>query len=171
MIKQEGIAEEAKEYLRERLATSRYLMYALRKRKETISKIMEEVISLQQDFLDNGEPYFKPLTLEYIAKKIGRHKSTVSRAIANKYVETPWGILALRSFFSSGIRQENGTLFSSKAAKSQIKELIEEENKEKPLTDQEITYLLQQKGISLSRRAVAKYRYQLRILSSKSRKK
>ena len=170
MIKQKDTPPEAKEYLRERLKAVYSLINGVKKRKETIQKIIEEIICVQKEFLDNGEPNFKPLTLEHIARRIGKHKSTVSRAIANKYVQTPWGILELRYFLSPGIRQGNGVLFSSKAVKSKIKDLIENENKEKPLTDREIVCCLQQSGISISRRTVAKYRNTLKILSSESRR-
>jgi RNA polymerase sigma-54 factor len=170
MIKQKDTPPDAKEYLRERLKAVYSLINGVKKRKETIQKIIEEIICVQKEFLDNGEPNFKPLTLEHIARRIGKHKSTVSRAIANKYVQTPWGILELRYFLSPGIRQGNGVLFSSKAVKSKIKDLIENENKEKPLTDREMVYCLQQSGISISRRTVAKYRNTLKVLSSNLRR-
>lgn len=171
LLKQRDTPQDAKEYLRERLKAVYSLISAVKKRKETIQRIIEEIIYFQKDFLNNGESNLKPLTLEYIAKRIGKHKSTVSRAMANKYIQTPWGILELRYFLSSGIRQEDGGFFSSKAVKSKIKDLIENENKEKPLTDREIVHYLKQEEISISRRTISKYRNQLKILSSKSRQK
>jgi RNA polymerase sigma-54 factor len=169
MIRREDTPQEAKEYLRERVKAVHSLINGIKKRQETIQEIIEEIVSVQKDFLDSGEFNFKPLTLDYIAKKIGKHKSTVSRAIANKYLETPWGILELRYFFGSGVRQENGALLSSKAVKSKIKDLIENESKEKPLIDREIADYLKQEGISVSRRTIAKYRQQLKILPSQLR--
>jgi RNA polymerase sigma-54 factor len=168
LLKQRDTPQDAKEYLRERLKAVYSLISAVKRRKETIQTIIEEIIYFQNDFLNNGESNFKPLILEYIAKRIGKHKSTVSRAMANKYIQTPWGILELRYFLSSGIRQENGVLFSSKAIKSKIKDLIE--NEKEPLTDQKIAHYLKQEGISISRRTIAKYRTQLKIPSSKSRR-
>ena len=109
------------------------------------------------------------MTLEQIAKRIGKHKSTVCRAVTGKYLQTPQGIFELRSFLSSGVKQENGGFFSSKAIKSKIKELMDDENKAKPLTDRKIVDLFKKDGISIARRTVAKYRGQLKILSSKSR--
>jgi RNA polymerase sigma-54 factor len=169
MVKQEDTPDDAKEYLRERVKAAYSLINGVKRRKETIRKIIEEIACVQKEFLDNGECNFKPLTLEYIAKRICKHKSTVSRGVSNKYLQTPWGIFELRYFLSPGIRQKDGGLFSSKAVKSKIKDLIENENKEKPLTDQEIVYALKQEGISISRRTVAKYRNTLKILSSKLR--
>ena len=170
MIKQKDTPPDAKEYLRERLKAVYSLINAVKKRKETIQKIIEEIIYVQKDFLDNEECDLKPLTLEYIAKRIGKHKSTVSRAIANKYVQAPGGIFELRYFLSSGVKQKNGEFLSSKAIKSKIKNLIENEDKDKPLTDQEIVHHLKQEEVYISRRAITKYRTQLKIPSSKSRR-
>jgi len=170
MIKQEDTSKEVKEYLRGRLEAVRSLINGIKKRKETIQRIIEEIVSVQKDFLDNEEYNLKPLTLEYIAKRIGKHKSTVSRAVANKYVQLPGGIFELRYFLSSGVKQKNGEFLSSKAIKSKIKDLIENENKKKPLTDQEIFHYLQQEEVCISRRTITKYRTQLKIPSSKSRR-
>ena len=112
----------------------------------------------------------KPMTLSQIANLIDKHKSTVSRTVNNKYLQTPDGIFELRHFLNSGIKQENGKLYSSKAIKSKIKELIENENNENPLTDKQIVILLKTDDICVSRRAIAKYRKQLKIFSSQSRK-
>ena len=170
MIKQTNTPQDTKEYLKERLKSAQTLIDAVRKHKETIQEVTEEIVSLQKDFLDNGEAGFKPMTLEQIAKKIGKHKSTVSRAVINKYLQTPWGILELRSFLNSGIKQKNGELFSSKAIKSKIKDLIKNENKNNPLSDQQIVGFLKREGIAISRRTIAKYRTRLKLLPSQSRR-
>jgi len=169
MINRKDTPLDAKEYLRERLKAARSLIDAVKRRKETVKKLIEEIASHQKGFLDNGAIYFKPMTLEQIAKRISKHKSTVSRAVTGKYLETPHGIVELRYFLNSGVKQKNGESFSSKAIKSRIKDLIENENKEKALIDQEIVGLFKKDGISIARRTVAKYRTQLKILSSKSR--
>lgn len=170
MIKQKDTPQDAKEYLKERLKAARMLINAVNRRKETIQRVAEEIVRVQKDFLDNGESGFKPMTLERIAKRIGKHKSTISRTLTNKYLETPYGIFELRHFLTSGIKQKDGELLSSKAIKSKIKDLTAKENKENPLSDQKITDLFKKDGISISRRTIAKYRTQLKILSSKSRK-
>jgi len=170
MIKQTNTPQDTKEYLKERLKSAQTLIDAVRKHKETIQAVTEEIVSLQQDFLDNGEAGFKPMTLEQIAKIIGKHKSTIARAVTNKYLQTPWGILELRSFLNSGIKQKNGELFSSKAIKSKIKDLIKNENKNNPLSDQQIVGFLKREGIAISRRTIAKYRTRLKLLPSQSRR-
>jgi len=170
LLKKNDTPIEVKEYLQERLKAGRSLIDAVNKRKETIQKIIEEIVYAQKDFLDNGVTHFKPLTLSQIADRIGKHKSTVSRAISNKYVHTPYGIIKLRDFINSGVKQENGELLSSKTIKVKIKALIESEKKKKPLSDLEISNCLKQEGIFVSRRTIAKYRHQLKILPSKSRR-
>ena len=169
MLKQNDIPEDTKVYLTERLKAAHSLINAISKRRETIQQVTETIVSIQNGFLENGATDFKPMTLEQIAKRIGKHKSTVSRAVTGKYLQTPQGIFELRSFLSSRVKQENGDFLSSKAIKSRTKNLIENENKEKSLTDQEIADLFKKDGVSVARRTVAKYRSQLKILSSKSR--
>ena len=170
MLKQKNVAEDTKEYLRERLKAAKSLINAINKRKETIHKVTEAIVYIQKDFLDNGMQNLKPMTLSQIANLVDKHKSTVSRTVNNKYLQTPDGIFELRHFLNSGVKQENGEFYSSKAIKSKIKELIENENKENPLTDQQIVDLLKLENISISRRAIAKYRHQLKILPSQSRR-
>lgn len=170
MIKQKDVPQDAKEYLRGRLRAAQFLIDAVARRKETVKKVIEDIVWVQRDFLDKGMDNFKPMTLDGIAKRIGKHKSTVSRAITCKYLQTPHGILELRYFLSSGLKQRNGEFISSKSIKSKIASLIANENKKKPLTDQEIAAILKKNNISISRRTISKYRNQLKILSSKSRK-
>jgi len=170
MLKQKDVAEDTKEYLKERLGAAKFLINAINNRKETIKKVAEAIVYIQKDFLDNGMQNLKPMTLSQIAHLVDKHKSTVSRTVNNKYLQTPDGIFELRHFLSSGVKQENGEFYSSKAIKSKIKELIENETKENPLTDQEVVNLLKTEGISISRRTIAKYRHQLKVLSSQSRK-
>ena len=169
MLKQKDTPEDAKAYLNERLKAARSLINAISKRRETIQQVTETIVSIQNGFLENGATDFKPMTLEQIAKRIGKHKSTVCRAVTGKYLQTPQGIFELRSFLSSRVKQGNGDFLSSKAIKSRMKNLIENENKEKSLTDQEIVDLFKKDETFVARRTIAKYRGQLKILSSKSR--
>ena len=170
MLKQKDIAEDTKEYLKERLGAAKFLINAINKRKETIQRVTEAIVYIQRDFLDNGMQNFKPMTLSQIANLVDKHKSTVSRTVNNKYLQTPGGIFELRHFLNSGIKQENGKFYSSKAIKSKIQDLIENEEKEKPFTDQEIVASLKKDGISVARRTIAKYRHQLKVLPSQSRR-
>ncbi len=169
MLKQKDTPEDTKVYLTERLKAAHSLINAISKRRETIQQVTETIVSIQNGFLENGATDFKPMTLEQIAKRIGKHKSTVSRAVTGKYLQTPQGIFELRSFLSSRVKQENGDFLSSKAIKSRIKDIINNENKEKLLTDEDIVDLFKKDSVSVARRTIAKYRGQLKILSSKSR--
>ena len=169
MLNQKDITEDTKKYLKERFEAAKFLINAINKRKETIQQVTEAIVYIQRDFLDNGMQNLKPMTLSQIANLVGKHKSTVSRTVSNKYLQTPDGIFELRHFLNSGVKQKNGEFYSSKAIKSKIKELIENEDKENPLTDQEIADLLKLENISISRRTIAKYRNQLKILPSQSR--
>lgn len=170
MLKQKDVTEDTKEYLKEKLKAAKFLINAINKRKETIHRVTEAIVYIQKDFLDNGMQNLKPMTLSQIANLVGKHKSTVSRTVNNKYLQTPDGIFELRHFLNSGLKQENGEFYSSKAIKSKIKDLIENENKETPLTDQQVANHFKQEGISIARRTIAKYRHQLKVLSSQSRK-
>lgn len=171
MLKQKDTPDETKEYLKERFNAAKTLIDAVNKRKETIQRVIEDIVYIQKDFLDKGAFNFKPMTLSDVANRIGKHKSTVSRAIANKYLQTPNGIIQIRYFLNSGVKQKNGELHSSKNIKLKIQEIIKKEDKNKPLTDQEIAHLLlKQSSTSVSRRTIAKYRTQLKILSVKSRR-
>jgi len=170
MLKQKDVTEDTKEYLKEKLKAAKFLINAIDKRRETIQRVTEAIIYIQKDFLDNGMQNLKPMTLSQIANLVDKHKSTVSRTVNNKYLQTPDGICELRHFLNSGLKQENGEFYSSKAIKSKIKELIINEDKENPLTDQEVVNLFKQEGVSISRRTIAKYRHQLKVLSSQSRK-
>jgi len=169
MIKQKDTPRDAKEYLMERLKAARTLINAIERRKETIQKIIEDIVYVQRDFLDTGTANFKPMTQNEIANRIGKHKSTVSRAISNKYLQTPHGIFELRYFLSSGIKQENNASYASKNIMTKISELIRNEDKKNPLTDREMVNRFGKDGISVSRRTITKYREHLKILPSKSR--
>ena len=170
MLKQKDTPDETKKYLKERFNAAKTLIDAINKRKETIQRVIEDIVYIQKDFLGYGAFNFKPMTLSDIANRIGKHKSTVSRAIANKYLQTPNGIIQIRYFLNSGVKQKNGEFYSSKNIKLKIQEIIKREDKNKPLTDQEIAHLLlKQSSTSVSRRTIAKYRTQLKILPAKSR--
>ncbi|OGW99693.1 MAG: hypothetical protein A2062_05560 [Omnitrophica WOR_2 bacterium GWA2_44_7] len=144
------------------------MVQAVSKRKETLLKIMQVLVDIQQEALLNDFSSLKPLTFKEVAKRLSLHETTVCRAVMNKYVELPEGsVIALKNFFTSRINGKDGESFSSGQIKSIIKECIEQEDKKHPLSDQEITrYLLKERKIDVSRRTVAKYREGLKILSS-----
>ncbi|MCX7698761.1 MAG: RNA polymerase factor sigma-54 [Candidatus Goldbacteria bacterium] len=145
------------------------LIEALDKRNKTIQKIVELILNIQKDYIINPESGLKPLTLKEIADAIGVHESTVSRTVSRKYIQLPSGVYPLKSFFSQKLQTNYGDI-SNKVVQEKIKNLIENEDKDNPLTDTEITEILNKEGINISRRTVTKYRENLGIMSVNMRK-
>ena len=133
-------------------------------------RVTESILKFQRDFFDKGTAHLKPLILRDVAEDIGMHESTVSRVTTNKYVHTPQGIYELKYFFNSGISRTDGDDLASEAVKLKIKQIIASESPQHPHSDQKIVELLRDQNIEIARRTVAKYREQLRILSSSKRR-
>jgi RNA polymerase sigma-54 factor len=157
-------------YLRDQLREGRTVMKALDLRQGTILAISEQILLRQQDFLKKGPRYLKPLTMNEIAEIIGVHPTTVSRAVAGKYVRTPHGIMEMRRFFASGYTSAGGTEVSNAGVREAIQEIVAGEPPKKPLSDAAIKKVLEAQGLKVARRTVAKYREQLNILPSHLRK-
>ena len=151
------------------LQEARWLLKSLEARGDTLLRVTRCLLRQQAGFLEFGEQALRPLTLREVALEVGLHESTVSRAIARKYVRTPRGTLPLRAFFASGVGTEGGGEASSIAIQSMIRRLIEAENPRKPLSDAKLADLLKESGIPVARRTVAKYREAMDILSSHER--
>ncbi|MDZ7373161.1 MAG: RNA polymerase factor sigma-54 [candidate division KSB1 bacterium] len=156
-------SREAREYIRKRLESARWLINSIHQRRATILRVMEAIVRRQRDFFENGPEYLKPMVLKDIADDIGMDISTVSRVTSGKYVQTDWGIFELKYFFSEGLRSDDGEEVSNKTIKQRIRQIIEEEDKRRPLSDQEIADLLKKEGLNVARRTVAKYREQMNI--------
>lgn len=156
-------------YLRGRLQEARWLLRNIEARGETLLKVMRCLVRQQSGFLEFGAQALRPLTLREVAAEVGLHESTVSRAIARKYVRTPRGTMALRSFFASGIDSEGGGETSSIAIQTMIRRLVEAENPRKPLSDARLAETLNATGVPVARRTVAKYREAMGIASSQER--
>jgi RNA polymerase sigma-54 factor len=176
LIKRESISDhetkDTKKYIKEKLNSAIWLIKGIEQRKKTIYRIAETIIEYQKDFLDKGILHIKPLTLREAADMLGVHESTVSRAIHNKMVQTPRGLLKMKFFFSKGVDKKNGGTVSTDKVKKLIKEYINNENCLKPWSDQRLVDLLSEKsGVNISRRTVAKYREILKIPSSNLRKR
>ncbi len=167
MIRQCG--ENDAGYLRGHLQEARWLLKSLEARGDTLLKVTRCLLRQQAGFLEFGAQALRPLTLREVAGEVGLHESTVSRAIARKYVRTPRGTLPLRAFFASGVSTEGGGEASSIAIQSMIRRLIEAENPRKPLSDAKLADLLKTSGVPVARRTVAKYREAMEILSSHER--
>lgn len=162
--------KETSKFLFNKLNSSMWLIKSIEQRRLTLYKVVESIVKFQKKFFDEGNKALKPLVLKDVADDIGVHESTVSRATNGKYVQTPRGIFELKHFFTSSISDDRGGV-SSTSVKSSIKEMIEKENTQKPLSDQKIADLLKNKGITISRRTVAKYRDEMRIPSSSMRRR
>ncbi|MBM7586011.1 RNA polymerase sigma-54 factor [Bacillus pakistanensis] len=160
-----------KQFLKEKEQDFEWIINSLRHRKETILKVSQAIVEHQQPFFLKGPQYIQPLTLKDLSKEVGVHESTVSRAVKGKYMQTPFGTFELKFFFSSAIKTSLSDLTSSTGVKNEIVQMVKEEDKKKPLSDQKIADILKGKGIVVSRRTVAKYRDQLDIPSSSIRKR
>ena len=162
--------EKAKEFLREKLNSATWIIRSIEQRRNTIKRVIESILEYQIDFFENGERDLKPLTLKTIAEDIEMHESTISRTTNGKYVQTPRGLFELKYFFNTSVETSDGDI-SSISVKSLIEDLIRNEDLKKPYSDQKITDMLKERGTSISRRTVAKYRDELQIPSSTMRKR
>ncbi|WP_271811606.1 RNA polymerase factor sigma-54 [Clostridium beijerinckii] len=162
---------ETNTYVKEKINQALFLIKSIEQRKNTLYKVLECVVEKQNDFFKFGRQYIKPLTLKEVAEIINLHESTVSRAIKDKYVLTSYGTIKIKDLFASGLSSNNNEDMATSKIKSEIKKIIEEENKSKPLSDQLISSMLVEKNMNISRRTVAKYREELGIKSSSARKR
>ncbi|WP_052129939.1 RNA polymerase factor sigma-54 [Ureibacillus sinduriensis] len=158
-------------YLKTKLSDAILLMRGIEQRHETLYKVTESILKKQRAFFQKGTKALVPLRLKEIADHVGLHESTVSRTISNKYIRTPKGIFALKTFFIRGVKMHNGEVESPLLIKEKIKAIIDSEDRNKPLSDQKIANLLLAEGIPIARRTVAKYREELSIPQSARRTK
>ncbi len=162
----------AKEFIGEKLRNAQWLIRAIEQRRKTIIKVAECIVDKQRDFFERGVAHLKPMILRDVAEAVGMHESTISRVTTNKYMHTPQGLFELKYFFNSSIRRVGEDDIASESVKQAIKKIIDDEDKENPLSDQAIVELLEKaEGIKIARRTVAKYREMLGILSSSKRKR
>ncbi len=169
---QTGFDAETRKYIEQRVNSAVWLIKSIEQRRMTLRHVVEEIVRQQKEYLDKGPLYLRPLLMKTVAENIGVHESTVSRAVANKYVEMPHGIIALKKFFTANLAStESGEEFIALQAKKVIEELIQAENPKKPLSDQHLAEQLAERNMKLSRRTVMKYREQLGYPSSVKRKR
>lgn len=171
MLKNEANDEQITTFVKNKIEKAFWLIRSIEQRRETLFNVSQQIVDIQKPFLDHGIKKLKPLTLKDVAVTVGVHESTVSRATANKYIQTPRGLFPLKFFFSSALSSTEGDDYSSHSIKSYIKEMIEGEDLARPLSDQRLGKLLNEQGIKVSRRTVAKYREELSIPASYKRKK
>lgn len=162
---------EAEKYVKEKLDSAVFLLKSIEMRRNTIYKVLEQIVNIQKKYFLNEEAFLKPMNLKDVAEKINMHESTVSRAIKEKYVYTERGIIKIKDLFSGALTNENNENVSVKKIKEEIKKLIEGEDKAKPISDQNICDILIEHTFNISRRTVAKYREEMNIKSSSKRKR
>jgi RNA polymerase sigma-54 factor len=170
MIGKSGVDAKARAFLRDQIRDGRSLIRSISLRQETILAIAHKLIEQQTDFLEKGPRFLRPLTMNNIADELQLHATTVSRAVAGKYILTPQGLMEMRAFFATGYQTEGGSEVSNAGVREAIQQLVSQENPAKPLSDDAITKALAKQGITIARRTVAKYREQLNILPSHLRK-
>jgi RNA polymerase sigma-54 factor len=170
MIGKSGVDAKARAFLRDQIRDGRSLIRSISLRQETILAIAHKLIEQQTDFLEKGPRHLRPLTMNNIADELQLHATTVSRAVAGKYILTPQGLMEMRAFFATGYQTDGGNEVSNAGVREAIQQLIAQENPSKPLSDDAITKALGKQGITIARRTVAKYREQLNILPSHLRK-
>lgn len=169
--KDQHIDAGTRRFVESKLNAAVWLIRSIEQRRMTLYKVASCLVELQRGFLDHGIKYLKPLNLKTVAETIGVHESTVSRATSNKYIQTPRGVFEMKCFFSTGLSSTVGAKASAGSTKKLLQEIITAEDKKYPLNDQKIVEQLQQKGIKISRRTVAKYRDELGIPSIQRRKR
>jgi RNA polymerase sigma-54 factor len=160
-----------KQYVDQKLRSAMWFIRSVEQRKRTIYKVGKSIVKFQKEFLEHGVSHLKPLVLRDVADDIAMHESTVSRVTTNKYIHTPQGVFELKFFFHSGLESTSGSDVSSIAIKEKIRQLVEEEAPEHPLSDKAIETELTNAGVAIARRTIAKYREELHIPSSIERKR
>ena len=170
MIGRSHVDAKARQFLREQIRDGRSLIRSISLRQETILAIAHKLIEHQPEFFKKGARFLRPLTMNDIAEELGMHATTVSRAVAGKYVLTPLGLLEMRSFFAIGYQNQDGSEVSNAGVREAIQQLVAAENPAKPMSDEALMKALAKQGVKVARRTVAKYREQLNILPSHLRK-
>ena len=170
LLKKKNVSKDTKSFVRERFRSAMELLKSVDQRQETIYRACKAIVSRQRGFLDHGISKLKPMLIKDVAEELGVHSSTVSRVVSNKHAHTPQGVIELRKFFTSGITSSDGEDLSVVQVKEKIKKIISGENGVKPYSDQKISKMLNQDGIQITRRTVAKYRDQMNISGSRERK-
>ena len=170
MLREKGTEREVREYVKERYRSAIQLLRNIEQRKNTIVRTCDAIVRRQQEFLEKGMEALRPMMIKEVAEEIGVHPSTVSRAVANKYVHTSQGVYELRFFFSEGVNGPEGGELPLVLLKRRVKKLIEDEDPRKPFTDEQLAAELQKQGIQVTRRTVAKYREDMQIPSTHQRR-
>ena len=170
LLKKESDNQQVRDYIMGKLGSAMWLMESVIQRRNTLNKITTEIVRIQRDFFEHGPSHLKPLMMQEIAELIGMHVSTVSRALAGKYIQTPQGLFPMKYFFTGGFSTGEGEAESNRAIMLKISEMVKIEDKKNPLSDEEIMNKLAAENIVIARRTIAKYREKLNIPSSRQRR-
>lgn len=170
LMENTSTTEDVKNYIREKVRAGAFLIKSIQQRQQTIFRIATEIVKVQREFLEKGVSHLRPLTMSEVAVVLGVHETTVSRAISNKYMQTPRGTFEMKYFFTPGFKTADGQDVSNKSIKDIIAQLVGEESSANPLSDQDMVEILKERGITVARRTIAKYRDALHILPSHLRK-
>ena len=160
----------AREFIQKRIQSARWLIESIEQRRNTLLKVARAIIDHQKDFLDKGPEFIEPFKMQQIADRVGVHVTTVSRAVDDKWVQTPRGIFPLKRFFGGGTMTADGEEIAWDTIKQKLLEIIAKEDKQNPLSDEEIVDEMGRQGLKVARRTVTKYRQALNIPSSRQRK-
>ncbi|VAX38801.1 RNA polymerase sigma-54 factor RpoN [hydrothermal vent metagenome] len=170
MIRDRDVPKKDRDFLKTNIGNAQWLIEAVEQRRRTVQRVLNVVVDAQRDFFDYGPQAIKPLPMTLVAEQLGIHVATVSRAVADKHLVTPRGVVPLRRFFTGGTETASGEEISWEAIKAALQEVIDEEDKTKPLSDEALAKALTDRGIEIARRTVAKYRGQLGIPNARLRK-
>lgn len=170
LMADESTSSEVRGYIRDKVRAGTFLIRNINQRQQTIRNIAKEILAVQTEFMEQGVSHLRPLTMAEVAEKLDLHETTISRAIANKYISTPQGVFEMKYFFTPGFKTADGQVVSNKTIKDIIEQVIGNENPRKPLSDQAIVEILKEKGFDVARRTVAKYREEMNIMPSHMRK-
>jgi RNA polymerase sigma-54 factor len=171
MTKDKALAKNDRDFIKVNLGNAQWLLDAVGQRRHTLLRVVKVVVDAQREFFDYGPQALKPLPMTGVAEQLGIHVATVSRAVAEKYLLTPRGVVALRKFFSGGLATEGGSDMAWDAIKEALKDVIDAEDRAKPLSDEQLVAAMKDRGIEIARRTVAKYRDQLGIPTARLRRK
>jgi RNA polymerase sigma-54 factor len=170
LLGQAETSGEVREYIREKIRAGKFLIKSIHQRQDTITRIAQEIVKRQREFMESGVAHLKPMTMVQVAEVVGVHETTVSRAVSGKYILTPQGVFEMKYFFTSGVQTSSGDTMSNTSVKTILSELVSAEDRSKPLSDEELVEQLISRGIKIARRTVAKYRAELNVLPSHLRK-
>jgi RNA polymerase sigma-54 factor len=170
MLKEQGVDETAKKFLQRNVNSARWIIEAIGQRRTTLLRVVEIVADRQRDFLEQGDAFLRPLPMTEVADMLGIHVATVSRAVSDKWVQTPRGLFPLRRFFSGGTQSDQDGQMSWEAVKARLQEIVNQEDKKKPFSDEMLATQLREQGIEIARRTVVKYRQQMGIPAARLRR-